>query len=401
MTDSDRALRRGTLLHGRYRVEKVLGEGGFGITYLVTDLHEQREAAVKEYMPVGITSRDRRSGKVMVKSGDEEAYGKFREKFLDEARIIYRYRMHPNIISVSHLFSENCTAYYVMEFIDGMDLDELLKIRGGRITWKELHPIMAQVAEALREVHKGGVVHCDISPDNIFILQGGQVKLIDFGAAKSQIGGETTLIFMKKGYAPPEQYIYKGKLGPWTDIYALAVTIYRAYTGRMPPGAPERLEADRVIMPTQMGLAVPCAAWEAALKKGLALRQEERFQTIEEFWTALNEADDGSGGTRLVLEGKQGFWAEKQIWPSGEVLFGTDRSRCQVSFPSETPGISRVHFRIWDSDGELWIMDMGSRYGTYIERERLSPGLGYRLKPGMKVTAGVGQIFEAVIPETS
>ena len=402
MTDSDRVLKAGMILHERYQIEKALGQGGFGITYLARDLVELQKVAVKEYMPEGIAFRERWSRNVRVKPGEENTYERFRQKFLEEAKIIYRYRKHPNIISVSHLFAENNTAYYVMEYIDGDDLDGLLRRKGGRMTWRELYPIMAQMTEALRDVHKSGVIHCDISPDNIFILRGGQVKLIDFGAAKSEISQETTMILMKKGFAPPEQYAGRKSLGPWTDVYAVAVTIYRAYTGKMPPDAPERLECDRIVWPTQMGLEVPSYEWEQTLKKGLALRVEDRFQSMEEFWNALNRKGGSvsiSFGRRLALEGKKGVWLGRQIWPQGEVLFGTDRSRCQVCFPPDTPGISRVHFRVWNEADTLWIMDMGSRYGTYIGNNRLTPGLGYRLEQNMRVTIGNEQIFEIVMPE--
>ena len=232
---STRALGLGTLVHARYRVERVLGEGGFGVTYQVTDLKENRIAAMKEYMPADIALRRPYGNEVQPKPEYVEAYQKFRDKFLEEARIIYRFRGHPNIIDVNHLFYDNNTAYYVMEYINGKDLDRHLRDRGGRLSWKELQPIMGQVANALQEVHRSGMIHCDISPDNIFLLDGGQVKLIDFGAAKSVLHGQSSMILLKRGFAPPEQLYSGGNLGPWTDVYAMAVTLYRAYTGKMPP----------------------------------------------------------------------------------------------------------------------------------------------------------------------
>ena len=146
---STRALGLGTLVHARYRVERVLGEGGFGVTYQVTDLKENRIAAMKEYMPADIALRRPYGNEVQPKPEYVEAYQKFRDKFLEEARIIYRFRGHPNIIDVNHLFYDNNTAYYVMEYINGKDLDRHLKDRGGRLSWKELQPIMGQVANAL------------------------------------------------------------------------------------------------------------------------------------------------------------------------------------------------------------------------------------------------------------
>lgn len=384
------------MVHARYRVERVLGEGGFGVTYMVTDMKENRISAMKEYMPADIAYRRPNSAEVLPQQGNADSFQRFRDKFLEEARIIYRYRGHPNIIEVRHLFYDNNTAYYVMEFINGMDLDKCLKQRGGHLSWEELRPIMAQVAAALQEVHRGNMIHCDISPDNIFILEGGQVKLIDFGAAKSTLQGSSSIIMLKRGFAPPEQLSTNGRMGPWTDVYAMAVTIYRAYTGKMPPTAEDRLTNDRTIWPSQMGIAAPTPGWEQALQRAMALRIEERYQDVGTFWQDLAGGGQTIHRPALLLEGLRGVYAGAQIRVTGEIILGTDRSRCSLPIPPGTPGISRVHLRIWPEDGQIAIMDMGSTYGTWIGNRRMTAGLVYILPPGGTIYMGDGQIFRAM-----
>jgi len=406
---STRALELGTLVHARYRVERVLGEGGFGVTYQVSDLKENRIAAMKEYMPADIAYRRKHGKEVQPKSDSAAAYQAFRDKFLDEARTIYRFRGHPNIIDVNHLFYDNNTAYYVMEYIDGKDLDKYLKERGGRLSWQELKPIMAQVAAALQAVHNGNTVHCDISPDNIFFLDGGQVKLIDFGAAKSVLGGNSTMVLLKRGFAPPEQMRAGGNIGPWSDIYAMAVTIYRAYTGKMPPTAEDRMISDQTVWPSQMGIPAPSPQWENVLRKAMSLHWEERYHDVSVFWQELSECEEetwnepdltdtwGDGHTwnnqQLLLEGLQGLYAGVQLLMQDPLVIGTDWNRCNLQYPPKTPGVSRVHVKIWEENGAAYAMDAGSTYGTWIGERKMAPGLVYPLQRGAVIGFGDGQFF--------
>lgn len=412
-----RELIPGTLIHNRYRVEQVLGSGGFGVTYRVTDLKENRVSAMKEYMPLDAAYRPVGRKEVRpISESKKGQYEKFRQQFLEEAQTIYRFRGHPNIVEVRHLFYENNTAYYVMEYIEGMDLDQFLKSQGKRISWDMLRPIAAQVVSALKLVHSGGMVHCDISPDNIFLLKNGQVKLLDFGAAKNMLRGsvEASVIVAKVGFAPYEQL--RGRnLGPWTDIYALAVTIYLCVTGRMPPKSEERLVNDSTIWPSQMGVAVPSVQWEAALKKAMAVRAEERYQSVMDFWSGLTAQDSTapvysahfesrapslphpgveSGGVP-ILTCVQGIFAGRSTPIRQETCLGTDNTKCAIAYPAGTPGISRVHLRLWPDDGKLMVMDMGSTYGTWLSGRKMSPGLAYHLAPGTYLYLGDRQIFRA------
>lgn len=425
-----RALSPGTVVHNQYRVERVLGEGGFGVTYKVYDMRENRVAALKEYMPAEIAQRRPYSVEVQPKQKYEDSFVKFRDKFLEEARIIYRYRGHPNIIGVYKLFYENNTAYYAMEYIDGMDLAKMLEKNGGRLQWAQLYPIVAQMISALREVHRGNMIHCDISPDNIFILEGGQVKLIDFGAAKSTLNGQSSLILLKRGFAPPEQLSSQGNMGPWTDVYAMAVTVYRAFTGRMPPSSEDRLTQDRIIWPSQMGITPPSPQWEQALMKAMALRVEDRYQDVDRFWqdlsgqrlTQYQQAQYsqyqqaqysqqqygqyqqysqqqysqyqpqpwGYGGQsgRLVLEGVQGALAGQRFDLSQTLTLGIDPNSCNVIFPQYTPGISRMHLKVWQENGQVFAYDARSTYGTWLGDQLMAKGLVYSVPIGTFLQLG-------------
>lgn len=424
-----RELIPGTLIHGRYRVEQVLGSGGFGVTYRVMDLKENRVSAMKEYMPLDAAYRPMGSKEVRpISESKKGQYEKFRQQFLDEAQTIYKFRGHPNIVEVRHLFYENNTAYYVMEYVEGMDLGKFLKSQGGRISWAMLRPIVAQVVSALKQVHSGGMIHCDISPDNIFLMNAGQVKLLDFGAARNTLRGtvEASVIVAKVGYAPYEQM--RGRnMGAWTDIYALAVTIYHCVTGRMPPRAEERIVNDNTIWPSQMGVAIPSTQWENALKKAMSVRVEDRFHTVMDFWNALTVNDatrpvfpsgpqpanpslsvspkertvanspsaPPPGHGIPVLECVKGSYAGRKMPIQQELYLGVDSSKCSIVYPKGTPGISRVHLRIWPDNGRLMVMDMGSTYGTWLAGKKMTPGLAYPLAPGSYVYLGGGQMFRA------
>lgn len=422
-----RELKPGTLIHDRYRVDQVLGSGGFGVTYRVMDLKENRIAAMKEYMPLDAAYRPMGSQEVRpISEGKKGQYEKFRQQFLDEAQTIYTFRGHPNIVEVRHLFYGNNTAYYVMEYIEGMDLGKFLRSQGGRISWAMLRPIVAQVVSALKQVHGSGMIHCDISPDNIFLMNAGQVKLLDFGAARNTLRGtaESSVIIAKVGFAPYEQM--RGKnMGPWTDIYALAVTIYHCITGRMPPRSEERIASDSTIWPSQMGIAVPSVQWENALKKAMSVRVEERYHTVMDFWNALDATRPAflpgpqpsvpslpvhpqKGDTTLtphsasppgsgipVLECMKGNFAGRRMPIRQELYLGVDASKCSIVYPQGAPGVSRVHLRLWPDNGRLMVMDMGSTYGTWLDGKKMTPGLVYPLAPGSFVYLGSGQVFRA------
>jgi len=278
-----------TILEGKYLIGRVLGQGGFGITYLAWDANLNVKLAIKEYFPQDLASRAAGHSQVSAYSGSmgsQYEYGL--DKFLQEARTLAQFEGHPNIVSVRDYFKANGTAYFVMSYVEGITLKDHLENAGGTLPIDQALGVIMPVMDALKEVHAVNVLHRDISPDNIFINRRGQVILIDFGAARQAIGekGRSLSIILKPGYAPEEQYRSKGEQGPWTDIYAMAATVYHLITGQQPPEALERLVDDNMTPPSQLGLTLQ-ENEEQALIKALAVRAQDRFQTVHEFQAAL------------------------------------------------------------------------------------------------------------------
>ena len=278
----------GTILDGRYLIGKVLGIGGFGITYLGYDLTLDYKVAVKEYLPSGFATRAEDHYKLTVTSSSQQkAYDEGLDKFLSEARTLAKFHNTPNIVSVQDFFKENNTAYFVMEYVDGESLKDFLDKTGGRISYEAASSILLPIMKALSQVHAHGVIHRDISPDNISITSTGDPKLLDFGAARSAYAeNKSVSVILKHGLAPIEQYSNHGKLGPWTDVYAMGATFYRCITGILPPESVERIHADSIRTPSSMGISIPQNA-EMALMKALAVNPENRFESIDQFINAL------------------------------------------------------------------------------------------------------------------
>mgnify|MGYP002620553536 CR=1 FL=1 len=234
-------LRVGTILRGIYRIDSYLSSGGFGNTYVVTNIEFDEKYAIKEFFMKGVTQRDSNQTTVSVSNTENRnAFAEQKEKFKKEARRL-RQLKNPHIVSVHDLFEENGTAYYVMDFIDGENLGERLKRTGKPMTETEVSQILPQILEALQAVHKAGMWHLDLKPANTMVDKSGNVKLIDFGASKqlnAQKGGATTstAISYTNGYAPREQMEQNyDKFGPWTDLYALGATLYNLLTNKRPP----------------------------------------------------------------------------------------------------------------------------------------------------------------------
>ena len=281
----------GTRLHDRYLLGRVLGEGGFGITYLGLDTELERRVAVKEYFPTAFVKRETSLTLEVTCYTDagRVSYEKGREQFLKEARTMARLENIPEIVRVLDFFQANNTAYIVMEFLEGETLKDRT-VRLGRIPAGELLELLRPVMEAMDAMHRAGIIHRDISPDNLMCLSDGRVKLMDFGCAKDMGGGRTMTVTLKQGFAPLEQYTGHGQ-GPWSDLYSLCATIYYCLTGRVPPAALERdkdqdRELDPLLPPNQLGVNLT-SRQEWALIKGMALRVQDRWQTIRDLYGAL------------------------------------------------------------------------------------------------------------------
>ncbi len=282
----------GSILAGTYLVGCVLGQGGFGITYIGLDLNLNLKVAIKEYYPEGCVTRDGRTHTSVVPlPGEKKAFfEKGKEKFVSEAQILARFADEPSIVGVRGFFHENGTAYIVMDFVEGETLKARAARFGGRLPAAEVLGFIKPLCASLSRVHEAGLLHRDISPDNIIIKKNGMPVLLDFGAARqiSMTGEHSNTINVKHGFAPEEQYRTHGEQGPWTDVYALCATIYRLTTGVNPPQALDRLTSDMPITPPNRLGADLTPVQEAAVMHGLAVRSQDRISSMDQLLRELS-----------------------------------------------------------------------------------------------------------------
>ena len=281
---------------GAYRVVRVLGVGGFGVTYLCEHAGLSVQVAVKEYLPNEIAVRD--GAEVHPKSaGDREGFEWGLSRFLDEARTLARFE-HPNVVRVRDCFEANNTAYIVMDYEDGEPLDALLR-RHGTLTEAQLKRMLLPVADGLRQVHAAGFLHRDVKPANIFVRRSDESPvLLDFGSARQALGRRSRSVtaIASAGYSPPEQYESGGEHGPWTDIYALSALSYRAITGEAPMEATRRqselLRTGKDPLPrlAEVGREGYSPISLEAVDWGLRLIETERPQSLDEWLAALEGA---------------------------------------------------------------------------------------------------------------
>lgn len=281
-----------SMLQKRYLIDKAIGEGGFGITYAAWDVVRGIKVAIKEYYPSGYVSRDPRSNRIIINAKQNyAASNRGLKRFIDEAKNLSSINNLAGIVSVYDFFSANNTAYIVMEYLDGISLKKYVR-RKGKLDIDATLAILKPVILSLGEVHATGLIHRDISPDNILITKNNEVKLIDFGASKAaNIGGQSVSIVLKQGFAPEEQYRLHGEQGPWTDIYALGVTIYYCITGQLPPESIQRMYDDTIIPPSQLNVKIDSFR-EKALMKALAVFAKDRYRTIKDFAADIYKGEE-------------------------------------------------------------------------------------------------------------
>jgi len=278
----------GTALKGQYIVGKVLGQGGFGITYLGYDQYLRQTVAIKEYYPTGLVMRDS-SHSITVTNVEGQNGTTFESnlrRFLREAQSLAKLKEVPEVVQVRNFFPENGTAYIIMEFVQGITLKDHIRNQGLLSPDQAMHVFMP-VMSGLQKVHEVGLVHRDISPDNIMLLPGGGVKLLDFGAVRDYNSelSQSTQAILKPGFAPVEQYRATSELGPWTDLYALCATMYYCMSGKLPPEAPERMMEGAEFQWNRIPGLTPVQL--AALQKGTEILAKDRFQNVGEFHSAL------------------------------------------------------------------------------------------------------------------
>ena len=304
----DFALQPGFLLENRYIIGRSIGIGGFGITYIATDTRINVKVAIKEFYIKSICKRS--DNKVIVEESakNKKTFKSFKDKFIDEAKLLADYNMNDGVVTVSNYFNENETAYIVMEYLEGVTLESHLKKYGEFVTFADTIEALQPVMVALKEIHKKGVIHRDISPDNIFITLEGEVKLLDFGAARfSNIDNDKQLsVVLKHGYAPLEQYNKKGKQGPYTDIYALGATIYRMLEGKNLPESVERLNSENDVNQIFDGMSTSLSKKEKkVLSKMIAIEYKDRYKTIDDVFQAC--------GISNKIKGQNSSRRKKQV----------------------------------------------------------------------------------------
>lgn len=326
-------LQPGTELHGKYIVGKVLGQGGFGITYLGWDKYLEMPVAVKEFFPSTLVTRDAVSDTRVYCSMDfnQESYRSGTERFLREAKALTKFAYVPQIVQIKDFFEENSTAYIIMEYIRGRDLRSYVELRGGKLTMQEVLAILEPVMEALTVVHEDGLIHRDISPDNLMLDPLGGAKLLDFGAVRSVDSPDaqkeltrSTEAILKHGFAPPEQYRNRGSLGPWTDVYALCATIYYCLTGKVPVDALARMMGEGEIDYDALSELPDYQVY--ALKKGMELKAKDRFATVKQLHEALTSPrelpaePEASGREEPEKKEKDKKRSKRWIWPVAAAL---------------------------------------------------------------------------------
>lgn len=292
-----------TILNGKFYVGEALGEGGFGITYIGRDIKLDMKVAIKEFYPNGYVNRNNTFSPQVNDSateGRKNFFEKGRERFLKEAQILARFSGEPGVVDVRDFFEENNTAYIIMEFLDGVDLKTYLK-KHGTLTPEHTIQLLMPVMNSLKKVHAQGLIHRDISPDNIMIV-GDKVKLLDFGAARtvSAAANKSLSVILKPGYAPEEQYRSKGNQGPWTDIYALCATMYKCITGITPDDAAQRVFSDEVKTPSALNITIKPEI-ERAIMRGMSVHQTDRYQCIEDLIRSLQGIEVAICGTAQTV----------------------------------------------------------------------------------------------------
>lgn len=355
------------LKHGKYQIEQVLGEGGFAITYRGIDLVNGRKVAIKENLPEKAIRQ--RTTIIWPSTVTPQQRQWQLSKCATEAEYVAKC-VHPNIVKVYDWFEENNTAYIVMDFLAGQPLSKIISTQK-RLPKEQVKRYFIQLAEALRVIHSANLLHRDIKPDNIIIDQSDRPILIDFGATKEFIAGQTRQmsVTLTHGYAPLEQYSYKSKRWPATDIYALCATMYELLTGELPPEATDRIQTETLTPPS---LLVPGIdpLLEQVILTGMKMRVEERFQTADELLKVLT----GGSQTAKLIATQPNISIKEFFLDKSKLIVGRRDEATEIididldSFPGSHT-VSRRHAEISRVSGQWQIQDNGSLNGTFIKRQ--------------------------------
>lgn len=290
----------GTIIADRYIIGADIGEGGFGITYLAYDNKLEARCAVKEYYPHTVAVRNTEASNKIGCPENSSEYASGLIRFRNEAEKLSQFYSLKSIVNVRDYVEENNTGYIIMNYVEGISLKNYLDAHKGKISADEAFSMMEPIIHDLSIIQKEGIIHRDISPENIMVTEDNKLVLIDFGSAREYEDNKSLSIILKHGYAPPEQYISTGKQGPWTDVYSICATIYRAITGKAPDDSIDLMEkGSKAKLPSKLGARLP-AAREDELMKGLELNYKERIQSCEELYFRLYTQNISSSRRRIT-----------------------------------------------------------------------------------------------------
>lgn len=277
-----------TLLQERYEILEVSGEGNFGITYIGWDRLLESKVAIKEFFPISRVRRDVSHGGTDVCVFGEREYDEILEKYLEEARQLSRLNRIDGIVSIRDFFYANRTAYIVMDFIVGISVRDYVKANGG-VSENEIKTMLKPIFYALSQIHEQGIIHRDISADNIMVTEDKKVILVDFGSARqvNPDGDKSMTVMIKRGYSAPELYQRHGEQGSFTDVYAICATIYYMLTGKAPDEAIDRILEDETESLVGMQGIRASKNFCKNIMKGISLKSNERFATMKELESAL------------------------------------------------------------------------------------------------------------------
>ncbi|MGF1650848.1 MAG: protein kinase [Hyphomicrobiaceae bacterium] len=364
------ALEAGTVLADDFEIERVLGAGGFGITYLATERALHRHVTIKEYFPSDFAIRGAGATALPRSSGREEDFAWGLSRFIDEARTLARFN-HPNIVKVYRYFEENETAYMVLHFEQGPQLRQWLKDLGRTVRQEELDAIAGPLLHALETLHAADFLHRDIAPDNIIIRPDGSPVLIDFGSARGDIARQSRTVsaLVKPGYSPFEQYGQDGiAQGPWTDIYALAATLYQAVTGKRPPDSPTRMIKDDLRPAREAAVGAFRQDFLVALDRALSLEIAARPQSVAAWRHHLLREPTVLVGPAAAQQRKLGFGAATWLARRKKAAPATP------PMPDATPETAIVEISVPRAGGSAEIAGQSTVRSAAPSGARAAPG---------------------------
>lgn len=376
----NRALPAGIMLHQRYVLGRVLGIGGFGITYVAYDQISRQRRAVKEYFPAEWAMRVQEGNQIIPNSqSQKEVYQRGKDVFINEAKILSKLLNLPSVVDVLDFFQENGTAYMVMELLEGSTLNGYMRRRKmQKMPWRAANRIIGEAGMALEQVHSKMLLHRDIGPDNIMLDKEGTVHLIDFGATRIYgLNSERSMsVMLKPGFTPIEQYSRTGNQGPWTDVYALAATYYYLVTGQKPPEAPDRVSGAKVSYLSQCVPDIP-ENISRAVEHALEFRWQQRTRSMGQFLREM-----GILGKPVVNRNLNGQWKQYDFSEDSSLSIGRLPGKNQIVL--EDRQVSGIHCRIfYEVSAENFLVENYSGNRTYTSR-----GV---LEKGQKVWLGKGE----------